>query len=69
MVYRSKDDAIISQKWRLEDQIINVSNDYPVTILTFDTKFLLIRKCVELSKEEFIQEVNRIMASKKGGSK
>lgn len=69
MVFKSKDQAIISQSWRIKENEYLEEDDFPITILKFDTKFLMIHKCVELSKEEFFQEVDRIKASKKGGSK
>lgn len=68
MVFKTVAQAILSQGWRIKELDCVKEEDFPITILTFNTKFLMIHKCIELSKEEFIREFDRIKAAKNGGA-
>lgn len=68
-VFRSQVDAIISQKWRLEDPAFNVSNDYPLTLMEIDTKYERMKEVKELSEADFKSYVEKYYCKEKGGSK
>lgn len=68
-VFKSKDDAIVSQNWRLEEPSFDVSNDFPITIVKLDTQYRIMSEVMELSEEQLRGEIKRIKGQKKGGSK
>lgn len=68
MVFNTKAAAILNQGWRIKELPFLLEKDFPITVWTFNTKFLMIHKCIELSMEEFIREFDRIKAAKNGGA-
>lgn len=66
-VFKSKDDAIVSQNWRLEEPSFDVSNDFPITIVKLDTQVRIMSEVMELSEEQLRGEIKRIKGLKKGG--
>lgn len=69
LVFKSIDQAITSQSWRVEDSRFNVSEDYPLTILQIDTELGLMDEIKVVREAEMIARFQKKDSEKKGGSK
>lgn len=68
-VFKSIDQAIVSQSWRVEESRLVVCEDFPLTILQIDTEFGITREVKQVSKAEMIARFQKKDSEKKGGSK
>ena len=68
-VFRSQVDAIISQKWRLEDPAFEVENSYPLALMEVSTAIGRMKKVREVSEADLKAYVEKHYCQKKGGSK
>lgn len=69
LVFKSIDQAITSQSWRVEDSRFNVSEDFPLTILQIDTELGLMDEVKVVREAEMIARFQKKDSEKKGGSK
>lgn len=68
-VFKSIDQAITSQSWRVEDSLFNVCEDFPLTILQIDTELGLMEEIKVVREAEMIARFQKKDGEKKGGSK
>jgi hypothetical protein len=69
LVFKSIDQAITSQSWRVEDSRFNVSEDFPLTIFQIDTELGLMDEVKVVREAEMIARFQKKDSEKKGGSK
>lgn len=69
LVFKSIDQAITSQSWRVEDSRFNVSEDFPLTILQIDTELGLMDEVKVVREAEMIARFQKNDSEKKGGTK
>lgn len=69
LVFKSIDQAIISQSWRVEDPNFENGDDFPLTILQIDTEIGLIQEVMKVSEPCLIAKVKAYGSQKKGDSK
>lgn len=69
LVFKSIDQAITSQSWRVEDSRFNVSEDFPLTILQIDTELGLMDEVKVVREAEMIARFQKKDSEKKGGTK
>lgn len=69
IVFKSKGDAIISQKWRIDDPINDSNDDFPLSILEVDTNIKRLNVISYVTKAELRSYVEKNDSQKKGGSK
>lgn len=67
--FKSQDDAIISQKWRLDEPASDVWNDYPLIIVEVDTVTMMTKEVMQLCEDELRNRVVNNNRQKKGGSR
>lgn len=68
-VFRSQVEAIISQKWRLEDPAFEVENSYPLSLMEFNTAIGRMKEVREVSEADLKAYVEKYDSQKKGGTK
>lgn len=68
-VFKSIDQAITSQSWRVDYSRFNVSEDFPLTILQIDTELGLMDEVKVVGEAEMIARFQKNDSEKKGGSK
>lgn len=68
-VFKNQRDAILSQKWRLEETACDVNPDFPISILQVDTDLGVMVVVAYLRKAELSDYVQKYNNQKKGGSK
>ena len=69
IVSKSKDKAIISQRWRLDSPATDVSIDYPLRIMEVNTNCEYMGVIMEVSEADLKAYVEKYDSQKKGGSK
>lgn len=69
LVFKSIDQAIISQSWRVDDLFNVVKEDFPLSILQIDTEIGLMTEVMKVSEACLIAKVKAYGNQKKGGSK
>lgn len=69
LVFKSIDQAIISQSWRVENSRFVVSDDFPLTILKIDTDLGIMGWVKKVSEAEMIARFQKKDSEEKGGSK
>lgn len=69
LVFKSIDQAITSESWRVDDPDFDVSNDFPLTILRIDTELGLLGVAKVVSEAQMIARFQKKDSQKKGGSK
>lgn len=68
-VFKSQSDAIISQRWRIDDPINDSNDDFPLSILEVDTNIKRLNVISYVSKAELRAYIEKNDSQKKGGSK
>lgn len=68
-IFKSQKDAILSQRWRIEDSSFDSEEDYPLTIMLVDTNLELITNVAEISRDLLLAKIVRYENQKKGGHK
>lgn len=69
LVFKSIDQAITSQSWRVDDHRHVVCSDFPLTILRIDTELGLLEVAKVVSEAQMIARFQKKDSQKKGGSK
>lgn len=69
LVFRSIDQAITSQSWRVDDPHHVVCSDFPLTILQIDTELGLMDEVKVVREAEMIARFQKNDSEKKGGTK
>lgn len=68
-VFKSIDQAITSQSWRVDDPHHVVCSDFPLSILRIDTELGLMEEIKVVREAEMIARFQKKDSEKKGGSK
>lgn len=68
-VFKSQKDAIISQRWRLENPALKKDSDYPISIMQVDTdlgNWVVVKYLNAAQLEDYVEKYD---SQKKGGAK